>query len=62
MKCPKCKIEMKIKSSKNVIDLNGETPKLYRQSTLTCRNEACGNHNKDVHVVKNELPLSKDGE
>lgn len=62
MKCPKCKIEMKIKSSKNVIDLSGDEPKLFRQSTLTCRNEACNNHGKDVCTVKNELPLSKDGE
>lgn len=62
MKCPKCKIEMRIKSSKNVIDLKGEAPKLFRQSTLTCRNEACGNYNKDVEVVKNELPLSEGSE
>lgn len=62
MKCPKCKIEMKIKSSKNVLSLSGETPRLYRHATMTCRNDACGNHNKDVCVVKNELQLSKDGE
>ena len=62
MKCPKCNIEMRIKESKNVIDLHGESPKLFRQSVLTCRNQSCGNYNTDVKVVRNELQLSKDGE
>ena len=62
MKCPKCNVEMSIKTSKNILDVSGDNPRLFRKSILTCRNKQCTNYGTDVESVKNELQLSKDDE
>lgn len=60
MKCPLCNIEMRITSSKNIVE-NDDTPdtetKLFVMQDLTCMNKNCSNFEKVVETVKNELPI-----
>ena len=60
MKCPLCNVEMRITSSKNVIE-NDDTPsvetKLYVVQELSCMNSNCNNYNKVVETIKTELPI-----
>ena len=62
MKCSKCKVELAIKESKNVLDTSGDEVRLYRKMVMTCRNPRCPDHNKAVTEIKNKLQLSKDSE
>ena len=61
MQCPLCHLEMRITSTRNVVE-NDDTPdaqtKLYVVQDLSCLNKDCANYNKVVETVKNELPLS----
>ena len=60
MKCPLCKIDARICSSKNIVehdDTPDEETKLYIVQTLKCRNEQCSNYNQVVETVKTELPI-----
>ena len=60
MKCPKCQVEMRISSSRNVLE-NDDTPetptKLFKVLELTCMNRNCENFDTVVQTVKNELPI-----
>lgn len=62
MQCPKCKVELAIKESKNVLDTSSGEPKLFRKMIMTCRNSQCPDYNTAVKEVKNQLQLSKDSE
>ena len=52
MKCPSCKLEMIIASSKTV----EEEGKRYLLQDLKCRNRNCPNYNRVVETEKTELP------
>ena len=60
MKCPLCRLEMRITKSINRVE-NDDSPdeetKLYMIQELTCMNKNCDNYNKVVETAKNELPL-----
>ena len=60
MKCPLCKVEMKIIKSRNVIT-NDDTPdeetKLYREMDYRCPNKNCENNTKVVQTVRQEIPI-----
>ena len=56
MLCPKCDVEMRIKSSEYVLN-NGE---LFNKMTLTCRNKKCTNYDKEVKIVYAPLAVSND--
>ena len=62
MKCPLCKLEMRITASRYVIE-NDDTPdvptKLYREIDLSCVNQKCANVGKVVETLKDELDLSQ---
>ena len=51
MKCPLCKIEMRISRTRNIIE-NDNTPdaetKLYIEQELKCLNKNCSNYDKVV--------------
>ena len=60
MQCPLCKLEMRITSSRNVVehdDTPDEVTKLYSVQDLSCMNRDCANYDKVVETVKNELPI-----
>lgn len=57
MLCPSCKVEMAIKSSKNVLKNIDGVNKLYMRQELGCRNPNCANYEKIVETVDNELQL-----
>ena len=60
MLCPLCKLEMRITSSRNVVehdDTPDEVTKLYSVQDLSCMNRDCANYDKVVETVKNELPI-----
>lgn len=60
MKCPLCQVEMRIIRSRNVVT-NDDTPdtptKLYVEQDLSCLNKNCGNYEKVVETIRNELPI-----
>ena len=60
MKCPVCKMELRISRSRNVV-LNDDTPdaetKLYVEQDFTCVNKTCANYETVVETVRNELPI-----
>lgn len=60
MKCPLCKVEMKIIKSRNVIT-NDDTPdeetKLYREMDYSCPNKSCENNGKVVETTRTEIPI-----
>ena len=60
MKCPLCRVEMRISRSRNVVE-NDDTPdtptKLYIEQDLTCLNKNCSNYEQVVETVRNELPI-----
>lgn len=62
VKCPLCKIEMRIGASRHVVK-NDDTPdkktQLFLQQDLVCRSRQCPNYGKVVKVVENEIQLSK---
>ena len=60
MLCPICQVEMRITSTKNVVehdDTPNEETKLYVVQDLSCVNRECVNFNKVVESVKSEQPL-----
>lgn len=65
MKCPLCKIEMRIGASRHVTK-NDNTPdketQLFLQQDLLCRSRQCPNYGKVVQTVENEIPLLKQSE
>lgn len=60
MKCPLCKIEMRISRTRNIIE-NDNTPdaetKLYIEQELKCLNKNCSNYDKVVETVRSEIPI-----
>lgn len=60
MICPMCQLEMRITSTRNVVE-NDDTPeaetKLYVEQDLSCMNRQCENFEKVVETVRSELPL-----
>lgn len=60
MKCPVCKMELRISRSRNVVE-NDNTPdeetKLYVEQDFTCVNKTCGNYETVVETVRNEIPI-----
>ena len=61
MKCPLCNLEMRITSTRNVVE-NDNTPdtptRLFVVQDLTCVNKQCSNYNTVVETSRTELPLS----
>ena len=51
MKCPKCDIEARITSSKNVM----KDGKLFRRMEFSCRNKQCANYEKVI--ATDDVPL-----
>jgi hypothetical protein len=58
MKCPLCNTEMRIRSTKYVVN----DGKLFTRQILTCRKKDCPNFGKDVKTIYNSLPVSQDNE
>lgn len=57
MKCPLCNVEMRITKTRNIVEMDGETPKLYFDQDLTCMNKQCANYEKVVTTVRDEQPV-----
>jgi hypothetical protein len=60
MKCPLCKVEMRITKSRNVL-VDDDTPdlptKLYIEQDLSCLNKNCSNYKQVVETIRNEEPI-----
>lgn len=60
MKCPLCKIEMRISRTRNILE-NDNTPdaetKLYVEQELKCLNKSCPNYDKVVETSRSEIPI-----
>ena len=60
MKCPLCKTEMRITSTRYVTE-NDDTDtldtKLFIEQDLSCRNKNCSNFEKVVEATKTEIPI-----
>lgn len=60
MKCPLCRLEMRITSSRNII-VNDDTPdeetRLFKEQELSCMNKECKNYGKVVETKRNELTI-----
>ena len=61
MKCPKCGIEMGIKSTRHRVE-NDNTPdketKLFIEQDLVCRNKECTNYGSVVETIRNPVKLA----
>ena len=60
MKCPLCQVEMRITSTRNVVehdDTPNEETKLFVVQDLSCLNEKCENYKQVVEETKTELPI-----
>lgn len=61
MQCPLCRLEMRITSTRNVVehdDTPNEPTKLFIEQDLSCVNRNCENYDKVVDTVRSEIPLS----
>ena len=60
MKCPLCNVEMRIKTSRMLLE-NDDTPnvptKLFTEHQLTCLNKNCANYETVVDTIRNEIQL-----
>ena len=60
MKCPLCRVEMRITKTRNILE-NDNTPdaetKLYVEQDLSCLNKNCSNYEKVVETVRTEIPI-----
>ena len=57
MKCPLCVIEMRITKSRNIVEMDGDTPHLFHEVDLSCMNKQCENYDKVVETLRDELPI-----
>lgn len=57
MKCPLCNTELRIKKSRNLVEIDGDTPRLYIQFDMTCGNRNCSNYDTVLEQTKNEQPI-----
>jgi len=60
MECPKCRVQMRITRSRNVLE-NDNTPdvptKLFIEQEVSCLNKDCENFETVVKTVRSELPI-----
>ena len=60
MKCPLCKLEMRITKSRNIL-VDDDTPdketKLYVEMDLSCKTPECPNNGKVVQTIREEEPI-----
>ena len=60
MRCPLCRLEMRITRSRNIVE-NDDTPdeetKLYVEQEVSCMNKNCSNYQNVVETFRNELPI-----
>jgi hypothetical protein len=57
MKCPLCQVEMRITKSRNVVEMQDNTPHLFIEMELSCMNKECKNYDQVVETTKDEQPL-----
>lgn len=57
MQCPLCKLEMRIKKARNIVEIIDDTPHLYIDMDMSCRNRDCENYEKVVETVRSEQPI-----
>ena len=60
MKCPLCNVEMRIKTTRMVLE-NDDTPdtptRLFSEHYMTCLNRNCANYETTVDTIRNEIQL-----
>ncbi len=57
MKCPLCELEMRMKRTRNIVEIIDDTPHLYREMEITCVNDKCQNYEKIVETIREEQPI-----
>ena len=57
MKCPVCQVELRITRSRNLIEMDGDKPRLFVEMDLTCINKQCQNYEKVVETSRSEQPV-----
>ena len=57
MKCPVCQVELRITHSRNIIEMDGDNPRLFVEMDLSCINKECPNYEKVVETSRSEQPV-----
>jgi len=48
---------MRMKRTRNIVEIIDDTPHLYREMEITCVNDKCQNYEKIVETIREEQPI-----